>query len=184
MRWTLNGSQTFKGPFHHCTSGSVRALLTVICLLGMVGDIFSSGTDTSGPHGGTLALVKLDKEWEETQSPNLLNSVTSLRQDSGCTYVMPCRSSVDGSVSLMTTALVTCMSGCCCLASCIAIARACKDRQMFKTPKQKIFSFISVYMKLIGNNRNWIYTFSMTLCLRKHKLTIYKLPIYVKHWHI
>lgn len=37
----------------------------------------------------------------------------------------PCRSSVDDSVSLTTTAFVTNMSGCCCRASWIAIASAC-----------------------------------------------------------
>lgn len=50
----------------------------------------------------------------------------------------PCRSLVEDSVSLTTTALVTCMSGCCCLASCIAIARACKERTVGPNESAKI----------------------------------------------
>lgn len=46
-----------------------------------------------------------------------------------------CSSSVGDSVSLMTTAFVTSMSGCCCLASWMAMARAWKwqDKSQLKT---------------------------------------------------
>lgn len=49
-----------------------------------------------------------------------VSGATTADQDSACC----CSSSVGDSVSLITTAFVTSMSGCCCLASWIAIARA------------------------------------------------------------
>lgn len=64
------------------------------------------------------------------------NALLGLRSNSLClkptslclkpTCALCGSSSVGDSVSLITTAFVTNMSGCCCLASCIAIARACR----------------------------------------------------------
>lgn len=65
-----------------------------------VGGRSKRGTGMYGPQGGTLVLRNHNSD-------------------------APCRSSVEDSVSLTTTAFVTCMSGCCCLASWIAMASAC-----------------------------------------------------------
>lgn len=65
-----------------------------------VGGRSKRGTDIYGPPGGTVVLGNHNSD-------------------------APCRSSVEDSVSLTTTAFVTCMSGCCCLASWIAMASAC-----------------------------------------------------------
>lgn len=108
----------------------------------MVGGNFRSSTCTSAPRGG--ALIPGTQDCSE-QRRNTVQELTSNPQTSEggcgakscldiilwsqydiCTSDAPRRSSVDDSVSLTTTALVTCMSGCCCLASCIAIARACE----------------------------------------------------------
>lgn len=70
----------------------------------------------------------------------------------------PCRSLVEDSVSLTTTALVTCMSGCCCLASCIAIARACKERTVVRNESQEKMLNFSVDFVFLHYIDCWVMT--------------------------
>lgn len=139
--------------------------------VGMVGGNFRSGTDTSGPKGGTLVSGNQDcrlkkREIDDLNSLNLKGGceakswpdIIFWSQDGTCTSDAPCRSSVDDSVSLTTTALVTCMSGCCCLASCIAIAKAWKERVncVFKPWILKqlfFFSSFSFFSRLFYSSR-------------------------------
>ena len=107
----------------------------------MVGGNFRVGTLTRRVQRGALSSQGIRTASKERRYSRPLNPLISKQgceakswpdiivrsQDGTRTSDAPCRSSVDDSVSLTTTALVTCMSGCCCLASCIAIARACKE---------------------------------------------------------
>lgn len=104
---------------------------------------FRSGTDTFSPNEGALIPRNQDCRWRKKtvniESFNLKGRVLGptwgllaryyrLESRWHRTSETLCRSSADDSVSLTTTAFVTCMSGCCCLASCIAIARACVEK--------------------------------------------------------
>lgn len=73
---------------------------------------------------GTPAVVAYSWEGQATDIvARLLSPIPgATRSDQDSDFL--CSSSVGDSVSLTTTAFVTSISGCCCLASCIAMARA------------------------------------------------------------
>lgn len=81
--------------------------------------VHSGGRESSDQVGGILQDGPGDTQLEDPLlSP--VSGATMTNQDSA----FCCSSSVGDSVSLITTAFVTSMSGCCCLASWIAMARA------------------------------------------------------------